>query len=103
MAPVAPPKRMAGSLCHNGDAPGKICFRNDKVLHAMRKINTLETILQTSKSGRVIPSARADITLQPVEKTMVEQIFLAAHEEHTGAHIHTAAHRGPKPGQVDIP
>jgi len=63
--------------------------------------NSAETKVSEGGGGGA-PGTRAEVPLQPVEKTMVRQaVYLQPVEAHGGADIHLQPVEDPKPEQVD--
>jgi len=72
----------------------RTCERNNSVV---TKVSA-----EGGEGGALV--ARAEIHLQPVEKTMVSQaVPLQPMEVHAGADIHLQTMEGPTPEQVDAP
>ncbi|GAB0207745.1 AN1-type zinc finger protein 5-like [Grus japonensis] len=72
----------------------RICERN----------NSADTKVSEDRRGGSAPHARAEIPLQPMEKTMERQaVPLQPMEDDGGADIHLQPVEDPTPEQVDVP
>jgi len=72
----------------------RICERNDSE----------GSKVSEEGGGGDAPGARAEVPLQPMEKTMVRQtVPLQPTEVHDGADIHLQPMKDPTPKQVDVP
>ncbi|GAB0178026.1 acid sphingomyelinase-like phosphodiesterase 3b [Grus japonensis] len=66
--------------------------------------NSADPKVSAEGGGGGAPGTRAEIPLQPLEKTMVRQaVYLKPMEENAGADIHLQPMEDPTPEQVDAP
>lgn len=104
----------AEPISEAGDTSVTINLRKSKnhcagAVRERNRKNVRERTLQTTRSvkkelGGGSPSAKAEIPLQPVKKTMVTQVVsLQPMEDHAAADIHSQPVEDPSLEQVDVP
>ncbi|GAB0179406.1 hypothetical protein GRJ2_000405900 [Grus japonensis] len=109
-----PPLAKAKPINHGGSASGVTCLRRKKTavqqqleergVRRCESNNSADTKVSAEGGGGGAAGARAEIPLQPVDKTMVRQaVPLQTMEVNGGADIHLQPVGDPMPEQVDAP